>query len=139
MVGMGPLAFAVWGYVIANMVPDEEVGAQVELNPVVLSVVIGKTSPGEIEDVIKTFCSPDPKSRTPDKEGRKLVQLSHFDYQVVNGKKYRDIRDQEKRRQQNREAQERFRKKMKVPKNVPTLAEKNFCSNGGSERHEPSD
>lgn len=122
MVGMGPLAFAVWGYVIANMVPDEEIGAQVELQPVILATIIGKTTPEEIEGVIKKFCEPDPKSRTPDKEGRKLVQLSHFDYQVVNGKKYRDIKDQEKRRQQNREAQARFRAKT-PPKSKPLAGE----------------
>lgn len=130
MVGMGPLAFAVWGYVIANMVPDKTVGAQVELNPEILNTVIGKTTTKEIESVIQRFCSPDPKSRTPDLEGRKLVQLGHFDYQVVNGKMYQDIKDQEKRREQNRSAQERFRKNhpekfKRGPKQNVSMAERN--------------
>ena len=101
MVGSGALVFAVMGYCVANGVPDKVVGTQVELNPTLLATVLGEKE----EDVIKTIeflCAPDAKSRSKDKEGRRLVRLGQFDYQVVNGAKYRAIRDQEARRDSNR-------------------------------------
>lgn len=132
MVGMGPVAFSVWGYVIAHMVPDKEVGAQVELNPDFLSRIIGDTTPEQIEEAIIKFCAPDKKSRTPDHEGRKLIRLGQFDYQVVNGAKYRDIKKQENRRKQNREAQKRWRDKQKegkMPKKgTPLPGENNYVN-----------
>lgn len=110
MVGSGAVVFAVWGYVIAKMEPDIEVGAQVRLNPKLLETIIGEPE-AEIQQAIKFLCAPDKQSTTKAEEGRRLVQIGEFDYRVVNGAKYRAIRDQEKRRAQNREAQARFRKK----------------------------
>lgn len=104
MVGAGALAFAVMGYCIANAAPDRKVGSQVELNPVLLAAIFGEKQ-ADIEKVIKMLCSPDPQSRTKEKEGRRLVQLGQFDYQLVNGAKYRAIRDEETRRESNRIAQ----------------------------------
>lgn len=98
MMGIGAVPFAVWGYVIANMQPDKECGAQVELNPKLMAVLIGEPEKA-ITDAIELFCAPDLKSRTKAKEGRKLVKLGEFDYQVVNGEKYRQIRTNEERRE----------------------------------------
>ena len=106
--GSGPVPMALWPYVIAHMVPDRVVGCQVELNPKLLADTIG--CPREdIEKAIELFCAPDPDSRTKDHEGRRLVRLGQFDYQVVNGAKYRSIRDEEERREQNRLAKARQR------------------------------
>jgi len=112
MVGSGALVFAVMGYVIANAVPDRKVGTQVELNPRLLKAILGEPEDAIVR-AIEFLCSPDPQSRTKEEEGRRLVRLGQFDYRVVNGEKYRAIRDEETRRQQNRDAQARHRAKSK--------------------------
>lgn len=113
MVGSGPLTFAVWSYVIANQVPDKQHGMWVELNPKLIALIVGQTTEAEVRAVIETLCSPDPASRSKEAAGARLKRLGEYAYQVVNGKRYREIRDQEQRREQNRLAQERFRKKSK--------------------------
>lgn len=95
------------------MKPDEVHGATVELDCEVLAFFIGKCTATQVSEVIDSYCEPDPKSRTPDEHGKKLVKLGQFSYRVVNGSKYRAIKDQEERRRQNREAQQRFRAKYK--------------------------
>ena len=104
MIGAGAVFYAVWGYVIAKMRPDKEVGAQVELNPKLLAFIIGEDE-SEIIGAIEKMCRPDPKSRTKDEEGRKLIKLGEFDYKVVNGPKYMAIRNEEERRENNRRRQ----------------------------------
>lgn len=110
MRGKGSAFFAVWGYVISHMVPDREVGTQVELNPEIVAFLIGEQQP-VIESVIAEMCRPDPKSRSTEKDGRKLIKVGSYSYQVVNGAKYRAIRDQATRREQNRLAQQKHRQK----------------------------
>lgn len=109
MVGSGALTFAVWGYVIAHMVPDGVAGSMsVELNPKLLGPILGEPVK-DVQAVIEKLCGPDAESRSKEEGGRRLVRLGQFDYRVVNGMKYREMRDQENRRRQLREAQERFR------------------------------
>lgn len=103
MVGAGSAMFAVWGYVIAKMKPDPEVGAQVELNPDLLAFVLGE-DPGKVQSVIERLCGPDAKSRTPEKEGRRLIRVGQFSYQVVNGVKYMAIKNAENKRAADRQA-----------------------------------
>jgi hypothetical protein len=80
------------------------------MNPKLLAFVLGE-SEDKVLEAINEMCQPDPKSRTKDKEGRKLVKLGEYAYQVVNGEQYRAIRDQESRREQSRVAQRKFRNK----------------------------
>lgn len=110
MIGRGSCFFAVWGYVISHMMPDREVGTQVELNPELIAFVLGE-SVDNVKGVIEQMCQPDSKSRSKELEGRKLVKIGEYSYKVVNGEKYRAIRDEEARRDQNRIAQAKFRKK----------------------------
>jgi hypothetical protein len=112
MVGAGALIFAVWGYVIAKHMPDREYGSTVTLNPKLLGPILGE-SPEDVEEAIEFLCSPDKGTTTPTADGRRLIKIAAFEYQVVNGAKYRAIRDEETRKQQNREAQARFRDKKK--------------------------
>jgi len=104
MFGSGPVMFATMAYVIANM--DEE--GIVELNPLMLAVMIG-TTPEEIEKAISTCCSPDPKSRSQEEEGRKLLHVESFMYWAVNSKKYTEIKNAETRRESNKLAQQKAR------------------------------
>ncbi len=110
LVGSGAVVFAVMGYVIAKQVPDRTVGSQVRLNPLLLAAVLGE-SQSDIEGAIAKLCAPDARSTTKTHDGRRLVKLGEFDYQVVNGAKYRGIRDQETRMEQNRVAQRNHRAK----------------------------
>jgi len=59
---------------------------------------------------------PDPCSRTPDDEGRRVVRLDEhrpWGWKIVNHQKYRDLNDYEKVRGQNRERQRRYREKLR--------------------------
>jgi len=104
MRGAGSAVFAVWGYVIANQKPDKVVGAQVELNPEILAFLIGE-SEQKIVDAIAYLCSPDPKSKSKEEGGRRLIEIGVRSYRVVNGAKYLKIRNEEDRREYNRGAQ----------------------------------
>jgi hypothetical protein len=105
MMGAGPNNFAVWGYALANADAD----GIVELNPKFLSAVIGRLTPADVADTIKYLCSPDPESRSPDEDGRRIVHIEGFSYRIVNYRKYRAARDDNERREQNRQSQQRFR------------------------------
>ena len=126
MRGRGSCFFAVWGYVISHFVPDRKTGAQVELNAEIIGFLIGE----KVENVqvaIAQMCAPDPKSRSKEREGRKLVKLGEYTYQVVNGEKYRAMRDEEKRREQNRESQRKHR-----DKNEPQTPDNSKPSDSGA-------
>ncbi len=121
--GWGPLL--VMSYLIAHAVPDKEVGTQVELNPKAMADKFGE-SEEDVRKAIEFLCGPDPDSTSTADGGRRLVKVGAFSYRVVNGAKYRAIRDEEERRRQNREAQARYREKVKMRPNKPLPNEKKF-------------
>jgi hypothetical protein len=121
MYGAGSPKFALMAYVIANMKPDREVGFQVELNPADLANRIGEPV-NVIQSAIDFLCAPDKKSRSPAEDGRRLVQLGSYDYRVVNGAKYNDIKNEQERRRGNRERQARFRENAKLKGWRPPMA-----------------
>lgn len=152
MIGAGPVPFALMPYVISNAKPDKKLGGYVELNPVLLATIFG-TSVKEIEQGIEFLCQPDPRSRTPDEGGRRLIKLGQFDYRVVNFEKYRAIKNEEDRREQNRVAQEKHRQKLKAKEEAKLMrkmrgkalpgeiAYDNACNNGDAseiQRLEPN-
>ena len=136
MIGAGAVVFAVMGYVIANGMPDRKVGMQVELNPKLLAFILGETE-GDVEKAINYLCRPDKNSRTDGNEGRRLIRLGQFAYQVVNGAKYRAIRDEERRRETDRESKRRQRARIKgdgpLPGEVQAL---NALENGDVESYD---
>jgi hypothetical protein len=71
----------------------------------------------ECRDALARLASPDPLSRTPDEDGRRIVPLREggYGWRLVNHGKYRDLRNQEARREQNREAQRRRRARAESP------------------------
>lgn len=109
MIGAGGTVFAVWGYVISHTKPP----GIVELNPVLLSALIGE-SVEKIKEAIQYLSSPDEMSRTPDDEGRRLVQVDQFLYRVPTWQKYRNMRNDEERRQYFAEAKRRQRQREKA-------------------------
>ena len=119
MVGAGAIKFALMSYVIANFRIGRDGVATVELNPVLLACILGE-SVKDVEAAIEWACSPDPKTHTPGEEGRRLVRQGEYIYRVVNGPKYRAIRNEDIRREQNKDAQARFRAKRSGGKSSKT-------------------
>jgi hypothetical protein len=138
MVGAGAIVFAVWGYVLANARPDADVGTQVELNPKLLGPILGESA-ADVLRAIDKLCAPDPESRSKEAEGRRLIRLGQFDYQVVNGAKYRAIRDEESRRASNRASQARCRARKKIKPLPGQIAHERAVNDGAPYADEISD
>jgi len=64
-----------------------------------------------VERAISIFLAPDTYSRTKDNEGQRIAEIDGG-WRLLNHQKYRDMRDDEDRREQNREAQQRARAKV---------------------------
>lgn len=124
MVGKGSPTFAVWGYVIANMEPDKTVGAQVDLNPTLLSAILGE-SELVIKSVIEMLCKPDERSRTKEHQGCRLIRLGEFTYQVVNGARYAAIRSNDERREYHRNYKRKVRALLK---SQPLVGERQYLA-----------
>lgn len=97
MSGAGADVFAVWGYVIAKTVQG-----QVDLNPKVVAALIGM-SVDRVQAAIDYLCAPDPNSRNPDEDGRRLVKEGQFTYRQVSHFIYRGMKDEDERREYNRD------------------------------------
>lgn len=67
----------------------------------------------EAEAALTSFLSPDRHSRTADFDGRRIEKIDGG-WRLLNYGKYREMRDAESRREQNREAQQRHRDKMRL-------------------------
>jgi hypothetical protein len=65
-----------------------------------------------VEEAIALLCAPDPRSRSKEHEGRRLIKEGEFQYFVPTHEKYRAIRNDDDRREYNRiaKANERARK-----------------------------
>jgi hypothetical protein len=105
MVGAGALTFAVWGYCVAKADPESHI---VSLNPTLLSAILGEPVSG-IEKTIELLSSPDPKSRCPDHEGRRLLHQGGHDYLVVTHSRYRGMKSEEDRRRYMRQYMREYR------------------------------
>lgn len=78
----------------------------------------------EVKQAIINLENPDPESRSPEEDGARLLRMDDhraWGWRVVNYGKYRAIRSEEDRAEQNRLAQERFREKRN--KSKPASAE----------------
>jgi len=77
---------------------------EVDMTPSAIARVT--TIPKEIiERGIEALCAPDPESRTPDEEGRRIVLLSEhrgWGWKIVNYLKYRAIQKEAERREYHR-------------------------------------
>ena len=99
MVGSSPMTFAVWAYVIAHTRPP----GMVELNPKLIGLIMD-SPPEDVEMIISALMQPDPKSRSSEHEGRRLIHAGGMMYGVPTWPKYRWMRDQEERKRQVRKA-----------------------------------
>jgi len=70
----------------------------------------------EVQDAIAVLEAPDPESRSPEEQGARIVRLDEhrvWGWRVVNHGKYRAIRSEEDRAEQNRLSQKRWRERHK--------------------------
>lgn len=119
MIGAGPVAFALWPYIITNARPDD--GSLIDLNPDLISAIIGCKS-SDIQKAIDFFCEPDERSRTPAANGCRLIKKSPLTYFVVNLEQYRFLDDCDDRRTYWRDQKEKQRQKRKIKRNETPLS-----------------
>lgn len=109
--------------VFTNLLAHADSVGEVDMHPRAIAEEVG-LSMEQVKSALDTLEAPDDESRTPDEGGRRIVRLdAHraWGWRVVNHAKYRAIRSEEDRREQNRAAQERWREKNKQSK--PASAE----------------
>ena len=97
MLGAGGTVFAVWGWIIANA----DCKGTLEINPRLLSAIIGDPIE-DVEKALEYLSQPDPNSRSKEQEGRRIVHVNAFTWEVVNHEHYRKIRNADERREYNR-------------------------------------
>jgi hypothetical protein len=75
----------------ALMLAMQDKNGEIDAHPTYISTVTG-CPVGEVEACIARFCQPDPSSRTPDEDGRRLIPIAGrgFGWTVVNHRKYRE-------------------------------------------------
>jgi len=101
--------------VFTNLLAHCDKHGEVDIHPRAIAEEVGLTV-DQVRVAIGMLEQPDAESRSPELEGRRIVRLDeHRDWgwRVVNFLKYRAIRDEDDRREQNRLAQERWRNKNK--------------------------
>jgi hypothetical protein len=119
MVGAGFHVYAVWDYCITK-----NRSGVVELNPKLLAFVLDGGRDGseqQVEAAIEYLTKPDPKSRSPEKDGRRLVKEGQFQYRMVNWADYEGVKSIADLREYNRrkQAEYRERKRLKNGKALP--------------------
>lgn len=110
LIGSGPEVFCVWPYVIAAMRMNRQTGeAMVMLNPKLLNATFG-VKEGFAEKGIAKLCEEDEASRNPASDGKRLIHVSGYQYKVVNGRSYMEMRS----REAHVEAQSKYRERLKA-------------------------
>jgi hypothetical protein len=116
--------------VFTNLLAHADQHGWADIHPKAIAEETGLTL-AEVEAAIRNLESPDPESRSPEEEGKRLIRLDEhraWGWRIVNHGKYRAIRNEEDRREQNRLAQERWRNKhnqskQRKPESAHTEAE----------------
>lgn len=116
--------------VFTNLLAHADKYGVVDIHPRAISEEVG-ISVEQVKAALLDLEAPDEESRSPENEGRRIVRIDEhraWGWQIVNYLKYRQIRDEEDRREQNREAQARWREKNKpassgVSQDKPASAE----------------
>jgi len=85
MYGAGLHVFATWAWALSH---KDESGL-VEVNPRLVAAELG-AEVEQIDRAIEYLTAPDPDSRSPEEEGRRMVRVGQFDFRVVNHARYRD-------------------------------------------------
>jgi len=103
--------------VFTNLLAHCDKDGIADIHPRAVAEEVGLTVE-QVRAAIEELESPDDESRSPEEQGRRIVRMDDhraWGWRVVNYVKYRAIRNEEDRREQNRRAQEAWRKKHKPP------------------------
>lgn len=96
-----------------NMLAHADKEGVVDIHPRAIAEEVGLTR-DEVQAAIDELEAPDEESRSPEEEGRRIVRIdAHraWGWRVVNYVKYRAIRSEDDRREQNRVSQAKWREK----------------------------
>jgi hypothetical protein len=109
--------------VFTNLLAHADKEGRADIHPKAIAEEVGLTV-DEVKAAIEMLATPDEDSRSPELDGRRITLLDEhrsWGWLVVNYVKYRSIRDEEDRREQNRISQERWRNRHK--QNKPASAD----------------
>jgi len=101
--------------VFTNLLAHADASGEVDIHPRAIAEEIGLTQ-DEVRAALLVLEEPDEESRSPEEEGRRIIRMDahrSWGWRIVNYVKYRSIRNEDDRREQNRLAQQRFREKQK--------------------------
>lgn len=101
--------------VFTNLLAHSDKNGDVDIHPRAIAEEVG-LSIEIVQETLLMLESEDAESRSPEHEGRRIIRLDahrSWGWNIVNYQKYRAIRNEEDRREQNRIAQEKFRNKQK--------------------------
>lgn len=101
--------------VFTNLLAHCDKDGVVDMHPRAIAEEVG-LSVDQVRAALDVLESPDDESRSPEEQGRRIVRLDEhraWGWRVVNYLKYRAIRNEDDRREQNRVSQERWRQKNK--------------------------
>lgn len=113
--------------VFTNLLAHADSAGLVDIHPKAIADEVG-LSEADVRKTLEMLESPDDESRSPEEQGRRIVRIDEhraWGWRVVNYLKYRAIRNEEDRREQNRLAQERWRNKNKtsVSQDKPSVSD----------------
>lgn len=103
--------------VFTNILAHCDKAGIADIHPRAIAEEVGLTVE-QVRTAIDELEAPDPESRSPEEDGRRLIRTDEhraWGWLVVNYAKYRAIRNEDDRREQNREAQARWRNKHSKP------------------------
>jgi hypothetical protein len=98
--------------VFTNLIAHCDKDGVVDMHPRAIAEEVGLTVE-QVKVALEELERPDEESRSPEEQGRRIVRLDEhraWGWRVVNYCKYRAIRNEEDRREQNRLSQDRWRK-----------------------------
>jgi hypothetical protein len=101
--------------VFTNLLAHCDKSGEVDIHPRAIAEEVGLTIE-QVRAALLMLEAPDEESRSPEEDGRRILRKDEhraWGWVVVNYLKYRSIRDEDDRREQNRLAQERWRNKNK--------------------------
>ena len=99
--------------VFTNLLAHADSAGHVDIHPRAIADEVGLTLE-QVQAALIDLEAPDAESRSPEEDGRRIVRLDGhraWGWRIVNYVKYRTIRSEDDRREQNRLAQQRWRDK----------------------------
>jgi hypothetical protein len=101
--------------VFTNLIAHCDKEGVVDMHPRAIAEEVG-LSVDQVKAALLELEAPDDESRSPEEQGRRIIRLDEhraWGWRVVNYVKYRAIRNEDDRREQNRIAQAKWREKNK--------------------------